>query len=215
MNSSILSCDSITAYRERLAPKIGPSRLLSKELPVWKESELSISTKELRDAFLSYIYLPMIPSIDVLREMIAQGVEDWVFGYARGAEGKFQAVKIGTALEKDAIEFAENAFLLKAEEAYRIIGALQCPPGQHYDAILRECVPDTTVPPKVAPEVPRRLMYREVDVSADLDWKKWSEFHDAVIQPLVNAGAELRVKVELVGSSDQGIAPNTVGLMTS
>ena len=58
----------------------------------------------------------MIPSIDVLREMIAQGVEDWVFGYARGAEGKFQAVKIGTALEKDAIEFAENAFLLKAVE---------------------------------------------------------------------------------------------------
>lgn len=52
-----------------------------------------------------------------------------------------------------------------------------------------------------------------MDVSADLDWKKWGEFHEAVIQPLVNAGASLKVKVEVTGSSEEGISPNTVDLV--
>lgn len=33
-----------------------------------------------------------------------------------------------------------------------------------------------------------------------------------MIRPLVNAGANLKVKVEVVGSSDEGISPNTVDL---
>lgn len=56
-------------------------------------------------------------------------------------------------------------------------------------------------------------VYATVDVSVEnLDWKKWSEFHEAVIQPLVNAGASLKVKVEVEGSSEDGISPNTVDL---
>ena len=82
--------DTIWDYlvdQERLAPKIGPSRLLSKDLPVWKEGESCISTKELRDGFLSYTYLPMIPSIDVLRDTIIQGIENGDFG-THGARKK-------------------------------------------------------------------------------------------------------------------------------
>lgn len=187
--------------KERLAPKIGPSRLVSKDLLVWKDDETSVSTKTLREAFLSYTYLPMIPSIDVLTDTIIQGVQNGDFAYARGSKDKFHMVRIGTTLERDAIEFADDAFLLKSEEAYKLLGApLTVPTVPVVEG-------ETGKPPQPPIGV---AVYREVNVSADLDWKKWSEFHEAVIQPLVNAGADLKVKVEVTGSSEEGISPNTV-----
>ena len=117
--------DSIWDYlveRERLAPKIGASRLVSKEMQIWGNDQQSIS-KQLKEAFLSYPYLPMIPSIDVLRETLLQGVENGIFAYAKGVDGKFQMIKIGTRLESDMIEFDDGSYLLKPEEAYRLIGA--------------------------------------------------------------------------------------------
>jgi hypothetical protein len=108
-------------------------------------------------------------------------------------------VKIGTALEVEAVEFADDAFLLRSEEAYKLLGAASpspppLPPPEDSDK----------------PPPPPLESYGEVNVSADLEWKKWSEFHEAVIQPLVNAGATLRVRVEVTGSSEEGIPHNTV-----
>lgn len=59
--------------------------------------------------------------------------------------------------------------------------------------MIEAFVPNFTNPFRFDGSVVRPLMYRDVDVSADLDWKKWSEFHEAVIQPLVNAGADVKV----------------------
>lgn len=190
--------------KERLAPKIGPTRLLSKDLPVWKDSEVSISTKALRDAFLTYTYLPMIPSIDILRETIIQGIQNGDFAYARGAKEKLHPPLIGRAVERDAVEFADDAFLVRPEEAYRLLGTAPIP--------TIPTPPTSTTGIGVAPTQTQARVerYNAVNVTADLDWKKWSEFHEAVIQPLVNAGADLKVKVEVTGSSEEGISPNTV-----
>ena len=190
--------------KERLAPKIGPSRLLSRDLPVWKDSEASISTRALRDAFLSYTYLPMIPSIDVLRDTIIQGIQNGDFAYARGAKEKLHPPLIGRTVERDAVEFADDAFLLRPEEAYRLLGTAPTPAG------VTPPTPTVETGTKPAQSSLRIERYSAVNVSADLDWKKWSEFHEAVIQPLINAGADLKVKVEVTGSSEEGISPNTV-----
>jgi hypothetical protein len=167
---------------------------------------VSISTKALKDAFLSYTYLPIIPSIDVLRDTIIQGIQNGDFAYARGSKEKLQMIKIGTALEGDAIEFADDAFLLRSEEAYKLLGGASTTPPT---VIVPTTTPGTdgVTPPQPPIGIGR---YSEVSVSAELDWKKWSEFHEAVIQPLVNAGADLKVKVEVMGSSDDGISPNTI-----
>jgi hypothetical protein len=193
--------------KERLAPKIGPSRLLSRDLPVWKDSEASISTRALRDAFLSYTYLPMIPSIDVLRDTIIQGIQNGDFAYARGAKEKLHPPLIGRMVERDAVEFADDAFLLRPEEAYRLLGTAPTLAG-----VTAPTAPTSTVEMGAAQAQPstRLERYNAVNISADLDWKKWSEFHEAVIQPLVNAGADLKVKVEVTGSSEEGIPTNTV-----
>lgn len=190
--------------KERLAPKMGPTRLLSKDLPVWKDNEVSISTKALRDAFLTYTYLPMIPSIDILRETIIQGIQNGDFAYARGAKEKLHPPLIGRAVERDAVEFADDAFLVRPEEAYRLLGTAPIP------TIPTPPTPATGIGVAPTQNPARAERYNAVNVSADLDWKKWSEFHEAVIQPLVNAGADLKVKVEVTGSSEEGISPNTV-----
>jgi hypothetical protein len=190
--------------KERIAPKIGPSRLLSKDLSVWKESEVSISTKALRDAFLTYTYLPMIPSIDVLRDTIIQGIQNGDFAYARGAKEKLHPPLIGRTVERDAVEFADDAFLVRPEEAYRLLGTAPTP------TTPTPPTPITGIAASPQPPLAGAERYNAVNVSADLDWKKWSEFHEAVIQPLVNAGADVKVKVEVTGSSEEGISPNTV-----
>lgn len=60
---------------------------------------------------------------------------------------------------------------------------------------------------------PESETYEEVIIAAEqLDWKKWSEFYDAVIQSLITAGAKINVKVEVQGKSEDGIPTNTVEL---
>jgi hypothetical protein len=84
--------------QERLAPRVGPSRLLSKYLALWSDEKSAISTKDVKDAFLTFPHLPMIPSVDSLQETITQGVSEGLFGYARGSleKSEFHSVRIGS-----------------------------------------------------------------------------------------------------------------------
>ncbi len=190
--------------KERLAPKIGPTRLFTTEFAVWKDNQRDLLTKELRDAFLSYTYLPMIPSIEVLKDTIIQGVAAGDFAYARGPREKPSVVKLGSTIEKDLVDFAEGAFLLRREEAYKILGTPTLEPPTHTTGTGNESTSTRAIPST------RSAGYQQVVVSADLDWKKWAEFHESVIQPLINAGATLKVRVEVMGSSREGIPPNTI-----
>jgi len=195
------------SIRERLAPKIGPTRVISKDLALWPEDKQAITTKELKDSFLTFTHLPMIPTIDSLKETIVQGVAEGHFAFARGSAEKreFHSIKIGAILDKDTIEFLEDAYLLRPKFAYELLGTLPKVEDKGMEKPPRAGEPSRPIPPGLE-------LYESVAVSADLDWKKWMEFHDAVIQPLVNAGAKLKVRVEVSGASDEGISPNTVDL---
>src|SRR5207245_9462747 len=85
---------------ERLAPKIGPGSLTSKDMGVWPEDKSVISTKDVREAFFTFAYLPMIPSAGALRDTFIQGVATGSFGFARGSleSNGLHSVKIGTTL---------------------------------------------------------------------------------------------------------------------
>lgn len=191
------------SVRERLAPKIGPTRLVSRDLALWPEDKQAITTKELKDDFLMFTHLPMIPSIDSLKETIIRGVAEGHFAYARGSIEKreFHSIKIASTLDQAAIEFLDDAYLLKPKFAYELLGAIREPEGEG------EKPPPPTTPVPLGLE-----LYESVTLSADLDWKKWMEFYDAVIQPLINAGATPKIQVEVIGTSEDGISPNTIDL---
>ena len=160
---------------------------------------------------MTFTHLPMIPTVDCLRETIVQGVAEGQFAYARGSAEKneFHSIKIGVAIDQSMIEFLEDTYLLRTKFAYELLGAIPPPKKGEPKPIGPEPggTGEPTTPPKGGPEV-----YESVSVTSDLDWKKWMEFHDAVLQPLVNAGAIVKIKVEVTGSSEEGISPNTVDL---
>src|SRR2546430_14087373 len=112
--------------RERLAPKIGPGRLTSKDLAVWPEEKNAMSTKDVRDAFFTFTYLPMIPSMQALRDTFVQGVATGSFGFARGSleQNGLHSVKIGTTIDAVSIEFSNDEFLIRSAYAYRLLGAV-------------------------------------------------------------------------------------------
>jgi len=196
--------------KERLAPQIGPSRLISKDVRVWPSDKNAISTKEIRNAFLTLTYLPMLPSDYVLKEAISQGVSKGIFGYGTNSDGKsFQSVRIGSSISPQEIEF-EETFLLQARFAHELVGTVHPPTSTTTDGTEGE-TGDTGDPQK--PKQGAQVTYSVVTISADMDWKKWVEFYDGVIQPLVNAGAKIKVNIELTGSSETGIAKNTVDLV--
>lgn len=197
--------------KERLAPKIGPTRLPSEDFGLWPKEAKAISTKMVRDAFLTFTNLPMIPSVDVLRDAIVEGVSNGNFGYANGSleSKKFHSIRIALMLDRDSIEFVDDVSLLKPDFAYELTGTIQSGPkkGESGPEIARPSGGQDTQGVR-GPDV-----YESVNVSSDdLDWKKWAEFHDAVIQPLVNSGANLKVRVSVEGSSPDGISANTVDL---
>jgi len=49
-----------------------------------------------------------------------------------------------------------------------------------------------------------------VGVSVELDWRKWTKFHDAVILPLTNSGSNPRVHVEVRGDLSKDVSPDKV-----
>lgn len=197
------------SVRERLAPRIGPTRIISKDLALWPEDKEAITTKELKDAFLTFTHLPMIPNIESLRETIVQGVAEGLFAFARGSAEKneFHSIKIGSTIDKATIEFLEDTYLLRPKFAYELIGAIPPPEAGKPEEKIPPTGPSVTAPP------PGLQLYESVKISADdLDWKKWMEFYDAVIQPLINAGATPKIRTEITGTSEEGIPPNTVDL---
>lgn len=194
--------------KERLAPQIGPSRLISKDIRVWPSDKNAISTKEMRNAFLTFTYLPMIPSDYVLKETISQGVSKGIFGCAISSDGKnFQSVRIGSGISPEEIEFGEETFLLQSRFAHELVGTVQ-PPTPPISGGSGHAGGE-----ELKPKPGAQVAYRVVTISADMDWKKWVEFYDGVIQPLVNAGTRIKINVELTASSETGIPKNTIDLV--
>lgn len=193
---------------ERIAPKLGPSQLIGEAFAVWPKESHSMSLKAVREAFAQYTYLPMLPNPSVLKECIAEGVRQGLFGYGLGdaKDGRFDVIHWSDPLSADAVDLVENAWLLRPEYARTMIAKLrgeipqQPPSGLHVEL--------ASPGPKV--EGAPSLVYKTVVIEGDLDWKKWADFYDGVIKPLIQAGASVRVHVRADGASESGIPRNVV-----
>ena len=62
-------------------------------------------------------------------------------------------------------------------------------------------VGEPTAPPTL-PSPPPLAVYRRVAVETPVDWQQWYDFYQAVIKPLVEAGAEVSLHLQLKASGE-------------
>ena len=196
--------------KQRLAPMLGPSEIAPKQTALWPDGQNSISMKRLRDAFFEYTFLPMIPGPGTLQDCVAKGVREGAFGLAMGDGTKFEAVRFGETVSSDSIGFTEQMWLLRPE----VVESLR-PSAPRDTAVLTNpaaisAPAPTASPPDSTPTSP--TTYPEVAVEGNLDWKKWPEFHDGVLMPLIHAGADVEIRIEATARAPNGIPKSVVDI---
>jgi hypothetical protein len=74
------------------------------------------------------------------------------------------------------------------------------PPDEKDEEVEEEGRTDVTPPPGPGPQppMPPASTYRRVAIGTPVDWQQWYDFYQAVIEPLIEAGAEVDVQVRLV-----------------
>ena len=182
---------------------------------VWPKEAQVLSLKTLKEAFSKYTYLPMLPDLLTLKTCVVEGVRQGLFGYGLGdgKDDRFEVVHFKVPLATDALDFGDSAWLLRPDLAKRLIQGMQnvevppvplVPPTPGAtDGEGRQISPPLTTP---------STSYRTVVVEGDLDWKKWADFYDGVIKPLIQAGATVLVHVRTEASSSAGVPRNVVDI---
>ena len=56
-------------------------------------------------------------------------------------------------------------------------------------------------PPPVPPVAPANI-YRRVSIATPVNWRRWCDFYQAVIMPLVEAGVHIEVRLQLEASGE-------------
>lgn len=197
--------------KERLAPMLGPSQVTSTS--VWPEGQDAVSLKRVRDAFSEYTYLPMVPGPEAVQACVATGVRDGVFGLAVGDGSQFEGIRFREPVDPEAVMFTERAWLLRPTVVEKLRPATGAGVGPQSPGTSGGSTGGPPQPP--GPERSVLNTYPGVVIEGSLDWKKWSDFFDGVLKPLVEAGAEVEVKVEASASSSAGIPKRIVDITVS
>jgi hypothetical protein len=88
----------------------------------WPPAMTEWSTRAVRDAFYSSPMLPRLLRPELLKRTIADGVSQGLIGYARkDAKDRLVLVAFGKSLSEAEVEIADEMFILKAEDAQRLI----------------------------------------------------------------------------------------------
>lgn len=103
---------------DEVTPGVGANKLLK----YWPPALTEWSTKGVRDAFYSSPQLPRLWDADAIKRTIADGVSQGILGYATNEEnGQLKLLRFNDSLSEMDVEIADDVFLLKAEEAQKLL----------------------------------------------------------------------------------------------
>jgi hypothetical protein len=190
---------------------VDPSLIVGPKWKLWPDDRFVLNVKELRDCFARYTHLPMLENDKVFIESLARGVERGIFGLGFGDGEKFDKIYYGEPVSPDAVEISESSWLIRPEK----VQELTLKPIKPVEPWVPPLEPAKVgAPTGEKPEVgPPERRFPEVTVKAYLDrFDKWRDFYGGVINPLVQEGADVKIKVELNAKLDTGISENTLEL---
>lgn len=204
---------------QRLLEQFDPDFILKRDDErfkyLWPAEQEFVSVSALWDYFARYTYLPLLAGPDVLQTTITWGVERGLFAYCLGEPDgyQFDTIFFARHVRTDQYVISDHAWLLNADIAREILREPEpTPPGEPNTA--PELGTDKSEPGApadtgigVGPE-----RYAALTVETSIDPLRWREFFNAVIQPLVQAGARLEISLNLSAEHDEGFDPDLIDL---
>ena len=177
---------------DKISPKILIERVFSKE-----EERKSVS--EVWEAFLRYPELPILENEKVLREAIAQGVKDGIFGLLID-----DRIYYMETLSPE--EVSAEAEIVKKEIAQKLkeqVGEIKVKAPT-----ITEEKPEAP-PPKQTPE---KRVIKKVVMRFEIPWDKLSDLVRGVFVPLSYEGAQISLEIKIDAESEKGISKDTLEL---
>lgn len=177
--------------QEVLLDKLSPKVVIEKTFSKHDERK---NVVEIWEAFLKFPELPMLEGENVLKNTLAKGVEDGIFGILMNDKVWYQETI-------PALELTEDVFVLRKEIAQK--EKEKAPPTE---------IPVSPIPPTpTPPEVPKELI-RKITLRAQVPWDKLSDMVRGVFTPLSRDGAQISLEVMIEAQSKQGIKRDTLDL---
>lgn len=124
-----------------------------------------------------------------------------LFAYALGGGEAFDTIYYREPRPTSDLAIVEGAWLLRPSLAERIFKPKETPPREQPETPPETKPVETVARPKVTP-TPQPAIYKRVTIETPVDWRYWGDFYRAVIQPLVEAGAEVRLRLQLEASGE-------------
>ena len=102
---------------DRLVDKLAPAALLSGRFNLVPEDTDAVELDKLAGQFARLTRLPKLARLDVLRQCLADGVKQKVFGLASGSDWRADdaVLRYGTGMSLDEIEFQPGTWLVRAK----------------------------------------------------------------------------------------------------
>ena len=209
---------------ERLDPMFLQLRSNDRWANIWPEEEPLLKVDRLRDYFARYDYLPILAGDDVLSQTIAFGVQRGLFAYGLGDGDnlEFDTVYFNEQRSSNDFPITESAWLVSSALASDLLNPeepeVPPPPIDVSGDTSEEDNPDPVSPdmppirePERPPEQPAHT-YSSLQINTDLDDMQWLVFYRSVIQPLVEAGADVDIQLAIRATKRDGLDANFIDL---
>ena len=187
---------------------VSPSFLVRNWPPAFPEW----ATRAVRDAFFASPQLPRLVNPDSLKETIAKGVTDGLFGYAeRAPNGSYLNVRFGKLFISSNVEFADDVFILPKEVA----SALQR--GTELGGGTTDRAPAETQPnlgladtsDKSQGPIQKELTASRISWEGQVAPQKWMTLYTKVLSKFP-IGDEMSVRVNVIVEPKQGISKQKI-----
>jgi hypothetical protein len=200
---------------QRLLDRLDP-RLISEgkgdQWRMWPAEDERINVATLWDYFCRFPYLPMLTGPEALQNTISWGVQRGLFAYALGDGQSFDTIRFRESLPSGAFDVIEGAWLLRPALAERLLRPAQPEPRPEPEPVpTPQPAPGREPQPRPEPE-PQPQVYRRVAIDTPVGWRQWYDFYQAVVKPLAEAGADVRLdlKLEATGELDANLVDLSV-----